>query len=76
MRVVLSIMFLSLVTDWAAFTQALNCDMAQYKEITGLTAAVETIDESRSALGRQGSDDASPHRGAGPERLVRQPACA
>jgi hypothetical protein len=41
MRVLLSIMFLSCVTAWTAFAQALKCDMTQYKEITGLTAAVE-----------------------------------
>ncbi len=40
-RVLLTILFLSLVTASTAFTQALKCDMTQYKEIAGLTAAVE-----------------------------------
>jgi len=41
MRLLLSIMFMLFATVSIAFAQALKCDMTQYKESKGLTAAVE-----------------------------------
>ena len=41
MRLLLSIMFLSLVTASFTYAQVLKCDMTLYKESTGLTADVE-----------------------------------
>jgi hypothetical protein len=41
MRLLLSILLLSVVTTSMAFAQALKCDLSQYKESKGLTAAVE-----------------------------------
>ena len=41
MRLFLPIIFLSLVTASFSFTQAIRCDMTQYRESKGLTAYVE-----------------------------------